>query len=215
MARKRKKAAPPPPKPARRRRWLIATLSTLGVLLVGTLIVAPMVETFPPGRGWQDMGDGHGHARFAGVTRGYAIIPPTAPEWVRTLRRYHIPWPTDMPLEALPASFGPPPGALSDTTAAWFIVRCSPQEKSLWGIDKTSVTLSDAEGSRVFPLDGGPGAAVIDPDRKTQYVYLTIPQDLSAARTARVQFRLRLDRDTPSGGREPIYSRPLTFDVSW
>ena len=214
MARKRKRSAPPPPKPARRR-WLIGGLAVLGVLLAAVLILAPMAETLPPGRGWQDMGGGHGQVRLAAVTRGYAIVPPTAPEWVRGLRRNHIPWPTDLPLEPLAASFGPPPGALSDTTAAWFIVRCSPEEKSLWGIDKTSVEISDAAGARKFDLEGGPGAAVIDPDRKTEYVYLTIPQELTTARAARVRFRLRLDRDTPEGNREPVYSRPLTFNVTW
>ncbi len=150
------------------------------------LLAGALAGSYPMGEhGWRSLGPGQGTIRWVTVTRGSPVAAPLAPAWIRRLRAAGIPWPTDLPLEPLPASFG---GGDGDV-AAWFLIRTPGPRKELWHLDKASVELADASG-RKGPWEGGTGAVRAGEDR--QLLYLGLPPGLTASGPATLRLRLAL-----------------------
>ncbi|MGV3720500.1 MAG: hypothetical protein ACO1SX_06270 [Actinomycetota bacterium] len=166
-----------PSKPARRS-WTLVFLSAL--LAVAAVIAWPRPQV------WYSLGDQYGRIRWVATRSEAAIEPPVAPDWVRDLRRRGIPWPTDLPLEPLGASFGAPSG--NNRHVAWYLIQSSQPSKDLWHVDKTSVKITDAAGKE-RPWPGGSGAVLVDAERRLQYLYLGIDPEL-AGKGGRLHFRL-------------------------
>ena len=174
----------PRPTPVRRN-WTLAFLTLL--------LLAASALAWPHPHGWQSLGAPYGRARWAATRTDSAIEPPIAPEWIRNLRKRGIPWPTDLPLEPLGASFGAP--SPNGRPAAWFLVQSAQPSQELWHVDKGSVKILNAANKEV-PWPGGSGAVLVDSDRRLQYVYLGVPPELSG-KGARITFRLsRFDGPT-------------------
>lgn len=179
MSRRRSTTPTAPPRPARtRRNW---TLVFLGFLLLVAAVIA-----WPHPHGWQSLGATHGRIRWVATRSDPAIEPPIAPDWIRDLRARGIPWPTDLPLEPLGASFGSP--SSTGRPVAWYLIQSSQPSQDLWHVDKESVKIRDAAGKEV-PWPGGSGAVLVDPERRLQYLYLGVPLELSGT-GARLHFRL-------------------------
>jgi len=157
------------------------------------LLVVAAAIAWPRPQVWYSLGDPYGRIRWVATRSEAAIEPPVAPEWVRDLRRRGIPWPTDLPLEPLGASFGAPSGAARPV--AWFLIQSSQPSQDLWHVDKSSVKITDSAGKE-HPWPGGSGAVLVDADRRLQYLYLGIDPELSG-KGARLHFRLaRFDGPT-------------------
>lgn len=186
MSRRRTPTPDATRRPARsRRNW---TLVFLGFLLLVAAVIA-----WPHPHGWQSLGTAHGRIRWVATRSDPAIEPPTAPEWIRNFRRRGIPWPTDLPLEPLGASFGAP--SPEGRPVAWYLVQSSQSTLDLWHVDKDSVKITDAAGKEL-PWPGGSGAVLVDADRRLQYLYLGVPEGLTGS-GAHLQFRLtRFDGPT-------------------
>ncbi|MCC2670413.1 MAG: hypothetical protein K0Q72_2884 [Armatimonadetes bacterium] len=168
-----------------RRHWTLVFLTLL-------LVVAGVLA-WPHPHGWQSLGAPHGRIRFV-LTRSEASIePPVAPDWIRKFRSYGIPWPTDLPLEPIGASFGSPsPGG---NPAAWYLIQSAQPSNELWHVEKTSVKLKDAAGKEI-DWPGGSGAVLVNSDRRLQFIYLGVPSGLSNT-GCQIQFRLsRFDGPT-------------------
>jgi hypothetical protein len=181
------------------RSWLPLLAVVLGGLLAG--IAGLAYWSTPRGaHGWQSLGAGEGEARWVETTQGGPIAPPMAPEWVRRLRRLHIPWPTDLPTAPSPASFG----AGGDTPVVWLLVRSATSQKELWHVEKSSVRLVDAARHEI-PWEGGSGAARVAGDEPSQLLYLRLPPELAGAPGTKLHLRLtRLHGPA---------SAPLTFHL--
>lgn len=181
---------PDTPRPERRptpvrRNWTLAFLTLL--------LVAASALAWPHPHGWQSLGAPYGRARWAATRTEAAIEPPVAPEWIRDLRKKGIPWPTDLPLEPLGASFGAP--SPNGRPVAWFLVQSAQPSQELWHVDKGSVKILDA-ANKELPWPGGSGAVLVDSERHLQYIYLGVPAELSG-KGARITFRLnRFDGPT-------------------
>lgn len=115
-----------------------------------------------------------------------AVQPPLAPEWVRTLRGWGLPWPTDLPTQPVGASFGLGGGA--EQSVAWYLVESHQEVNELWHLEKNSVRITDLEGKEVL-WPGGTGAALADGPRRLQFLYLGVPREL-AGKGGTVRFRL-------------------------
>jgi hypothetical protein len=150
-------------------------------------VVVALAMLLPPGpHGWRQLPPGHGRIRWVETRTDTAVQPPLAPEWVRTLRRWGIPWPTDLPTAPVGASFGL--GGATEQTVAWYLVESTQDANELWHLDKNSVRLTDIEGKEVL-WPGGTGAARVEGPRRLQFLYLGVPKELSG-RESRVRFRL-------------------------
>src|SRR5439155_9114676 len=120
------------------------------------------------------------------------VSPPAAPDWVAWLRRWHVPWPGDLPPGPSPVSFG----AAGDTAAAWFLVRSARPVNELWHVDKSSVSLTDPAG-RPVPWPGGSGAARAS--EVSQFVYLRLGASAVSRPGGLLRFRLTRNHEpTPA-----------------
>jgi hypothetical protein len=196
MAKKlpKRAAAVPQKQPLSRSRRLIFVLLLLAAAGIPALA--------PDARGWQPLKPDFGRIRWVETSASPTVDPPLAPEWVRNLHRRGIPWPTDLPLTPPGASFGANPGA-----AAWFLVQSNRPSLEMWTVDKRTVKLTDAAGREV-PWPGGSGAALVDAERRLQYVYLGVPRELSGT-GARVRFRLTRFQATGPGPTSEEVSLPF------
>jgi hypothetical protein len=155
---------------------------------VAALLVAGLVWLLVPGaHSWHDLDGKYGRIRWVETRTDPLIQPPFAPQWIRTLHRYGIPWPTDLPLEQPSASFGGP-GRSVDQTVAWFLIESDYEPNELWKIDKNSVAVFDREKHPV-PWPGGTGSSRVDDARHLSYVWLGVPPGLSGT-GAHLRFRL-------------------------
>src|SRR5688572_161610 len=127
------------------------------------------------------MGPHLGRIRWVATRTDVDGQHPLAPGWIRAARKSSIPWPTDLPLEPLGPAFGP-------GTAAWYLVQSARASDELWNVDKNSVRLLDPSGAPV-EWPGGTGSALVDFDRRLQFVYLRVPESLSRT-GARLKFRV-------------------------
>jgi hypothetical protein len=185
-----KKGAPPARKAGGKpgRSWLPLLGWTLGALAAGA--AGFLAWSMPRGvHAWQPLGAGLGQARWVETAKGGPLAPPTAPDWVRQLRAWRIPWPTDLPVEPPAASFGSADGE----AVAWFLVRSEQPEKELWHLEKDSVRIVDAAGHKI-PWEGGTGAARLGPGDDLQALYLRLPPELAGAPGTTLRFRLRRSR---------------------
>ena len=107
-----------------RRNWTLAFLTLL------LLIAAALAWPHP--HGWQSLGASYGRVRWAATRTEAAIEPPVAPEWIRNLRQRGIPWPTDLPLTPLGASFGAP--SPEGRPVAWYLVQSAQPSQELWHV---------------------------------------------------------------------------------
>jgi hypothetical protein len=169
----RSRTIPPEARP-RRRRW-----RTIGLLIIAAAAVSAF---WPKPQSWHSLGPHTGRIRWAGTRTDELGEHPLAPAWIRALRKAGIPWPTDLPLEPLGPSFGP-------GTAAWYLVQSTRPSDELWSVDKETVRILDAKGAE-SPWGMGTGSALVDGDRRLQFVYLGVPQELSR-KGASLKFRLR------------------------
>jgi hypothetical protein len=174
--------------PRRRRSWPL-----IGILLT---LIAGAAVAWPNPHSWQTLGPKLGRIRWVETHTGMPGEAPLAPGWIRTLRRSGIPWPTDLPLEPVPASFGG--GSGDGQAAAWYLVHSARRSNDLWHLEKRSVKLTDGRGAEVpwpgQPLSddgwpGGSGAVLIDGERRLHYLYLGVPRELSGT-GAHLRFRL-------------------------
>ena len=147
-----------------------------------------------------------GAIRWAETTTDANVEPPLAPKWIRDLREKGIPWPTDQPLKPTGAMFGAMGGG-AQQTAAWYLIQSKNASNELWSLDKESVRMTDAQGKeQSWP--GGSGSALVDSDRKLQYVYLIVPKDLSGT-GATLRFRLRRGYSATSNERTEEVTLPF------
>jgi hypothetical protein len=166
------------------RSWLPLLGWTLGALAAGA--AGLVVWSMPRGaHAWQSLGPGLGQVRWVETAKGGPLAPPVAPDWVRQLRQWRIPWPTDLPVEPPGASFGTADG----DAVAWFLVRSEQPQKELWHLDKSSVRIVDAAGHRI-PWEGGTGAARLAPGDDLQALYMRLPPELAGAPGTTLRFRL-------------------------
>ena len=150
------------------------------------LLVVAGVLAWPHPHGWQSLGAPHGRIRFVVTRSETSIEPPVAPDWIRKFRSAGIPWPTDLPLEPLGASFGTPSSA--GHPAAWYLIQSAQPSKELWHVDKETVKIKDASGKELS-WPGGSGAVLVNSDRRLQFVYLGVPDGLAGS-GAQLQFRV-------------------------
>lgn len=173
--------SPEPALPVRRRPIRTAA----AVLAVGVVIALLLIA--PPGpHGWRDLPPGFGRIRWVESRTDASVQPPLAPGWVRTLRGWGLPWPTDLPTQPVGASFGL--GGGSEQTVAWYLVQSATEANELWHLEKNSVRLADVEGKEVL-WPGGTGAALADGPQRLQFLYLGVPREL-AGKGGTVRFRL-------------------------
>jgi len=156
------------------------------VRLIAAVIVAlgAAAALWPNPRAWQSLGRGVGRVRWVATRTDALTEHPLAPEWIRSLRRTGIPWPTDLPLAPLGPSFG----GQGDDAAAWYLVRSARPSLELWNLDKTTAELLSPAGE-AEPFRGASGAALVDERRRTQFVCAGVPAD-RAGRGWRLRCRL-------------------------
>jgi hypothetical protein len=173
---RRKKSAGREP---RRPRWPVFVIL---LLIAGGIIRA--VGPSPGDRGWRSLGKDAGRIRWVETRTDGSTEAPLAPGWIRDLNTRGIPWPSDLPLAPLPASFG------SNPAVAWYVIRSARPSRELWHLDKESVHLTDASGNEV-PWEGATGAVLIDSERRLQYLHVGVPRELSGTGA---RLRLRVSR---------------------
>lgn len=157
------------------------------------ILAAAGFTLWPRPHGWQSLGPGMGRIRWADTRTDALVEHPLAPQWIRSLRRAGIPWPTDLPLEPLGATFGE---SGAETTSAWYLVQSVRPSPELWHLDKDSVRLSNAQGQPV-EWPGGTGSVLVDAHRRLQLLYVGVPRELSRT-GAQIRFRLKRFDDTAS-----------------
>lgn len=157
--------------------------------MVALFLLAP---TGP--HGWRELAPDQGRIRWVESRTDAMVQPPLAPEWVRALRGWGLPWPTDLPTQAVGASFGLGGGA--EQTVAWYLIQSSRSANELWHLDKPSLRLADQEGKEVL-WPGGTGAALSDDARRLQFLYLGVPREL-AGKGGHVRFRLARFQGAPT-----------------
>lgn len=166
------------------RRWGLRILFLLGG--VAGLVTGMAAGSLPRGaHGWKPLRASNGEIRWVTTSRSDLLAPPMAPGWVRRLTGWGIPWPNDLPLEPLPASFGSSGGA----AAAWFLVRTQRLEKELWHVDKESLRLADRNG-RLLVWHGGSSCVRADGDGRKQMLCLRLPPELDSGDGSTLAFRL-------------------------
>jgi hypothetical protein len=169
----------PPSRRRFRKRWLALAM----LVLAGFALF-----TQPNPHGWKPLPPNMGRIRWAETTTDANVEPPLAPKWIRDLHERGIPWPTDQPLKPTGAMFGAMGGG-SEQTAAWYLIQSKTASNELWSLEKDTVKMLDALGNE-RPWPGGSGSALVDSDRKLQYVYLLVPKELSGTgATLRLRFR--------------------------
>lgn len=167
-----------PPTQKRRRPWRAVAL---------VIIAAAAAFIFwPRPTSWQPLGPGLGRIRWVETRTDALVEHPLAPRWIRNLRKAGIPWPTDLPLEPLGATFGESGG---ESTSAWYLVQSTKPSPELWHLDKESFRLTNAVGA---PMEwpGGTGSLLVDEHRRLQLLYVGVPKEL-AGTGARVHLRLK------------------------
>lgn len=154
-------------------------------LIAGVIfLLALAFAVWPKPHGWQPLGPGMGRIRWVETRTDSKGDHPLAPGWIRSLRRAGIPWPTDLPLEPLGASFG----GGGQQTSAWYLVQSAKPSQQLWHVDKSSLRITDAHGAEV-EWPGGTGSVLVDSRRRLQLLYIGVPPHL-AHKGARVRFQL-------------------------
>lgn len=126
-----------------------------------------------------------GRIRWVETKTDALVEHPLAPGWIRSLRKAGIPWPTDLPLEPLGATFG---GGEGGQTSAWYLVQSAEPTLQLWHVDKKSLRVTDASGKAV-EWPGGTGSVLVDSHRRLQLLYVGVPPDLSR-KGGHLRFRL-------------------------
>jgi hypothetical protein len=168
----------------RRRPWrLIALVITL--LAVGYVF-------WPKPHGWQPLGTRLGRIRWVSTRTDFLVEHPLAPGWIRWLHGVGFPWPTDLPLEPLGATFG---GSGTQQTSAWYLVQSAKPTQELWHVDKESIRVIGPNGAAV-EWPGGTGAVLVDSRRRLQLLYLGVPASLTG-KGAHLHFRLARFNDGP------------------
>lgn len=171
------------PERRRRRPWRIVALFII--------LAAAALIFWPRPHGWQSLGPGTGRIRWVESRTDTRVEHPLAPAWIRSLRKSGIPWPTDLPLEPLGATFG---DGVTSTTSAWYLVQSARPTQELWHLDKDSVHLSDARGNPV-EWTGGTGSVLVDPHRRLQFLYVGVPAEQKGT-GAVLRFRLKRFEDS-------------------
>jgi hypothetical protein len=167
---------PPPDRSPRRRPW---RLIALVIFLIAAVYVA-----WPKPHGWQPLRPRLGRIRWVSTRTDFLVEHPLAPGWIRSLHKAGIPWPTDLPLEPLGATFG----SGGQQTSAWYLIQSAKSTQDLWHVDKPSIRITDAGGQTV-EWPGGTGSVLVDDHRRLQLLYLGVPQALSG-KGAHLHFRL-------------------------
>jgi hypothetical protein len=162
-----------------RKRWLALAL----FVLAGFALL-----TQPNAHRWMALPPNMGRIRWAETTTDTNVEPPLAPKWIRDMHDKGIPWPTDQPLKPTGAMFGAIGGG-SEQTAVWYLIQSRISSNELWSLEKETVRMTDAQGKEQ-PWPGGSGSALVDSDRKLQYVYMIVPKELSGT-GATLHFQLR------------------------
>lgn len=193
MARNRSRTSSPPVpvRPARRAiRPLQLWAAIAAVAVLGTGAAVFLAAQPAPGHEWHALPPDLGRIRWVSTTTDPNIDPPLAPDWIRKLHANHIPFPTDLPLTPPGASFGS-----NASGAVWYLIQNNRPTNDLWHAEKSSVKITDATGKDV-PWPGGTGSALVDGERRLQYLYLGVPSSLSGT-GARLHLRVaRFDGPT-------------------